>query len=395
MKLNEWKDSKGNKVTTSPAQSTATSSGSFKKRFEKLLDYASKHKGPAVHKTEIKSLSDDGFFYTEEKRGGYSFYDVDINVYIGTLTEAWRLRVYIDNRLDADLSGQGWTNLLKELRQYITVPVVSTPEYKDLLTEWLDATGKKVNLNNSSAAGSSKTNKEKFTHLLYYMKKNKSSDVYKVEVTRLDDGGFTYKEYRKKSTGYEYTLTISVGYSRFNSQWKYELYMDQSLIEEKSGSGFNELVNNLYAYFNTPKPGTKEYQGLCEWVDKNGKTVHVNNSPAPVKAAPTPVGQIPDQTYRYKRLLAQIDADGFCKYSINTLDYRTLDITLKNGVSVKLERQDHFPIYKLTIEDSSIAYDDYEDVLNALIEEGIIGDTDLCESASFAEDFKTYENLWD
>ena len=397
MKLNEWKDSKGNKVTTSPA-STATSSGSFKKRFEKLLDYASTHKGPAVHKTTIKSLSDDGFFYTEEKRGGYSFYDVDINVYIGTLTEAWRLRVYIDNRLDVDLSGQGWTSLLKELRQYITVPVVSTPEYKDLLTEWLDSTGKKVNLNTSSAPAkaSSKTNKEKFTSLLYYMKKNKSSDVYKVEVTRLDDGGFTYKEYRKKSTGYEYTLTISVGYSRFNSQWKYELYMDQSLIEEKSGSGFNELVNNLYAYFNTPKPGTKEYQSLCEWVDKSGKTVHINNSSTPVQnTSQTPVGKIPDQTYRYRRLLAQIDADGFCKYTINLLDNTTLDITLHNNVRVKLVRQPHFPIYKLSIEDTSMTYDDYEDVLNALIEEGIIGDTDLCEAASFVEEFKEYENLWD
>ena len=143
----------------------------------------------------------------------------------------------------------------------------------------------------------------------------------------------------------------------------------------------------MFAYFSTPRVGTKERQELLEWLDKNGDKINSYSK--------TP-GRIPNQTYRYKRLLAQIESDGlFRKYKINNIDNSTLDITLHNGVEVQLVRQPHFPIYKLTIEDSDMYYDDYEDVLKALIEEGIIGETDLCESSSIADDFKEYENLWD
>jgi hypothetical protein len=183
--------------------------------------------------------------------------------------------------------------------------------------------------------------------------------------------------------GDDFILTLIVDYSnQYNpasTAWKYELYKNTELLKEVKGTGMKDLLNILKGNFKVPEQGTKEYDSLCEWLDSKGKTVHVNNSPAPSKSSNTPVGKIPDQTYRYTRLLAQIDADGFCKYTVNVLDFRTLDITLKNGVEVKLERNDHFPIYTLTVEDTSQSFDDYEDVLDALIEEGIIGDTDLCE----------------
>lgn len=143
MKLREWKNSNGDNVNIqSPAVSNQTSSGSsnigFKKRFEKLLAYAQAHKNASVNKTEVKSISDDSFSYTEKINGGYSYYDREINVYIGSLTEAWRLKIFIDGKPDDDIAGQGWPELLKTLRYYITVPVTTTLEYKELLTEWLD-----------------------------------------------------------------------------------------------------------------------------------------------------------------------------------------------------------------------------------------------------------------
>lgn len=276
MKLNEWKDANGNQVgkpsssavSNTGNTSTGSSSAGYKKRFIKLFDYCSRHKYSKINLTNLIKVTEDTLEFIEHYDTGNT---VEYQIYIGTTTGAWNLKIYTTDDLEGrkkavDLSGMGWVKLLKELRYYITVPTAGTPEYKDLLTEWLD---------------------------------------------------------------------------------------------------------------------------------KDGKTVHVNTSPAPSKTSNTPVGKIPDQTYRYKRLLAQIDADGFCKYTVNLLDSRTLDITLKNGVEVKLERNDHFPIYTLTIEDTSQSYDDYEDVLDALIIEGIIGDTDLCESASFAEDFRLYESLWD
>lgn len=260
-----------------------------------------------------------------------------------------------------------------------------------ILREWKDALGKQVALKTSQAAGatiaSSKTNEERFKELTDYMIKHKGSLTSKAEVVRLDDGGFTYKEHwNSPSSSSDSVLTLLVGYSRFNSSWRYELYLDKTLVKEVQGSGWIELLEELEKYFHVPKIGSPEYKSLCEWVDAKGNKIN---------GASSQPGKIPDQTYRYKRLLAQIDSDGFCKYTVNTLDNSTLDITLHNGVEVQLERQPHFPIYKLTIEDSSMYYDDYEDVLKALIEEGIIGETDLCEASSIADDFKEYENLWD
>jgi len=177
--------------------------------------------------------------------------------------------VSVDGKPTDDLSGMGWTELLKTLRAYITVPVVSTPEYKSLLTEWVDSKGNKISKVSQPASSSSstpsKTNKEKFTDLIDYMMKHKSSLVTKAEIIRLDDGGFTYKEqWHSPSAGQDYILTLLVGYSRFNSSWRYELYMDTSLIKEAQGSGWEDLLEELEKYFHVPKACMKEYKDLCE-----------------------------------------------------------------------------------------------------------------------------------
>jgi hypothetical protein len=234
-RLHEWKDSKGNKVnlTSSAPAPTSTSStkGGYWERFNRLLFYHVNHKSPAVDKIVRTKVSKDGFHYTEHIRAGLSGYDKDVIVKIDPATESWTLQTYIDGKPYLGGAGDGYTNLLKELRKHLTIPVTGTPEYKNLLTEWVDSNGKKVSLNTSSANTSSKTNKEKFTSLLYYMMKNKGSLVDKAEVVRLDDGGFTYKEHWKAATN-DYTLTLLVDYSRFNSFWRCELYMDTSLMKE-------------------------------------------------------------------------------------------------------------------------------------------------------------------
>ena len=53
------------------------------------------------------------------------------------------------------------------------------------------------------------------------------------------------------------------------------------------------------------------------------------------------------------------------------------------------------PWYTVQIGNHAEAYNDYEEVLDALIEEGIMVNTDLCESLhEVAEDFILYENMW-
>jgi hypothetical protein len=124
------------------------------------------------------------------------------------------------------------------------------------------------NSNTTSAAStpaSSKTNKEKFKELTDYMANHIGSLTIRAEIVRVDDNGFTYKEYYKSAVGkQDYVTTLLVGYSRFNSSWRFELYMDTSLIKEVQGSGWEELLEALEKYFHVPKIGSPEYKSLTE-----------------------------------------------------------------------------------------------------------------------------------
>lgn len=131
---------------------------------------------------------------------------------------------------------------------------------------------------------------------------------------------------------------------------------------------------------------------LSEWKDNKGNQVNTGSVTSKPAASSK---NYPSQEYRYKRLLAQIDSDKICKYTVNLLDDRILAITLNNGVGVKIIFKPYVPCYLVQVDGQDTTCDDYEDVLKLLIIEGIIGDTDLCEAASFAEDFRLYENLWD
>ena len=268
MKLNEFVDKNGNKInTSSPAVSTSTSktsSGSFKKKFEKLLNYAQAHKNASVSTTTVNSISDNEFSYSEKIRGGYSYYDREIQVYIGSQTEAWRLKIYIDNKIDEDLAGQGWPELLKTLRYYITVPVTTTPEYKELLTEWVDRGGKKVDLNNSPApTTATKTNKEKFTELVSYMQKHKDSSVIFTSVNGPKDTGFEYEEQRAFTNGNEYNLSLEVE-CKSGNLFFIHLDIDGNRLATKSAVGWEDLLLKIKTYFHVPKTGSPEYKSLTE-----------------------------------------------------------------------------------------------------------------------------------
>lgn len=143
-KLIEWKDSKGNKVSTgSTTASSSTNTGStasFKKRLDNLIQYYGQHLSSGVGYVTVNLLTRDALDFTEHYNDGSV---VRYNIFIDTLAEEWRepwrLRIYkstsMSYQLTDDLRGTGWTELLKVLRSYITVPVLNTPEYKNLLTE--------------------------------------------------------------------------------------------------------------------------------------------------------------------------------------------------------------------------------------------------------------------
>jgi hypothetical protein len=141
--LYEWVDSKGNKSQHKTTSSRSTPVGkapgtqSFKERFLKLLTYHMMHRNKMVVSYKVKTLTDDSFLYIEEFKNPATGeeWEVEYSVYIGGLTEAWRLIVRKNGRYPDDLRGTGWVNLLRELRPYMSIPTTGTPEYNKLLKE--------------------------------------------------------------------------------------------------------------------------------------------------------------------------------------------------------------------------------------------------------------------
>jgi hypothetical protein len=289
MRLKEFIDKNGNKVNLpktggAPKSSSGTSSGGFKKRFEKLIDYATKHRYSKITKVEVTKLTEDTLEFAEYYDGGAI---VDYKIYIGPTTEAWHVEAFttIINAKDRekvdDLVGTGWPELLKSLRPYITIPVATTPEYKDLmfedskdsfLKEFVDAKGNKVNIRNSSSNSSApvtKSNKEKFEELIKYMEKYEVPYTTKMETIQLDNTCFKYNISVKSPGIKEYVVTLEVDYSRFNSSWSFVVYRNSDYIDDSDGKGWEELLRALSTskfgnYANIPKSGSKEYESLTE-----------------------------------------------------------------------------------------------------------------------------------
>ena len=119
-----------------PAVSTTNaSSGSFKKRFEKLLNYQMAHRSWTAYDSEIKKLSDEEFHYLERCDDSTKKYTKEVKVKINPATEAWSLQVYLDAKKYQDLSSDGWVKLIRTLNTYFNLPTVGTPDYNNLLTE--------------------------------------------------------------------------------------------------------------------------------------------------------------------------------------------------------------------------------------------------------------------
>ena len=259
MKLNEWQ------YINKPAGN----SGGYKKRFEKLIKYHIDHASSELERIIRKDIKEDSFHLGEHYNTGTSEFDRDIVVSVDKNTDTFFLSVFVDGKEVLSTQCNGYETLVEILDDdYMYLTYKGTADFDELISESLNE-WKYINppAQQAQAAAShpaTKTNKEKFKELTDYMIKNKSSNVNKAEVVRLDDGGFTYKEYRKSPSGQDVTFTLLVGYSRFGPQWKYALYMDTNLEDEKSGNGFNYLLFELYKYFKVPNPGSPEHESICE-----------------------------------------------------------------------------------------------------------------------------------
>ena len=257
MKLREWQ------YMSKPAASN--SSASYKKRFEKLIKYHIDHASSELESITKKDIKDDSFHLTEHYKNVNHEFDRDVIVSVDTKTNTFFLTSFINGKEVESLQRDSWEEFLKLLDLFLFLPDEGTSDYDDLLVEWVLMKGSQTP-SRSTTSTSSKTNKEKFKELTDYMMKHKGSLTARAEVPEVDDNGFTYKEHwaSTATSGKGYVLTLIVNYSRFNSSWRYELYMDTSLIKEAKGSGWEDLLEELEKYFHVPKAGSQEYRSLTE-----------------------------------------------------------------------------------------------------------------------------------
>ena len=273
--LREWVDKNGNKINTNTTTSASTAaSGSYKKRFEKLIKYHIDHASSELESITTKDIKPYGFHLGEHYNTGHEEFDRDIVASAEKNTGTLTFGVFVNGKEVCRRQCKDYEEFVKELGDsYMYLADIGTQEYDDLLVEWVDSKGNKVNINNSSAQPinqantSTKSNKERFEELTNYMRNNRGTMSILSEIVRVHDAGFTYREHwdaKVSAIGDPYVLTLLVGYSRFNSSWSYELYMDSAKIKEMKGSGMDDLITELGQYFRTPKPGSKEYDSITK-----------------------------------------------------------------------------------------------------------------------------------
>ncbi len=151
---------------------------------------------------------------------------------------------------------------------------------------------------------------------------------------------------------------------------------------------------------------------LYEWKDAKGNKINLNNSTCRSTTAASNVNNnssttnYPNQTERYKKLLAQIDKEKRFKYTItlltdNALVFNLIDPLNSNktiAIAIVYKPYTTPPIWRMGVGDRpTVDYKDWNELLEIFETPGIIKDiSSLKESfeSSVAEDFELYENLW-
>lgn len=141
-----------------------------------------------------------------------------------------------------------------------------------------------------------------------------------------------------------------------------------------------ESIDELWDFLSTREQmdDIPNLRAKREWVDKSGQKVNLNN--APNAAAPA---NYPSQEKRYKSLLAQIDHDNICTYTVNELTDRILDLTLttklKKDISIKIVFKPYVPNYLMEVAGRSVNFDSYAEILDLFEVAQVIKDRSLCE----------------
>ena len=126
--LTEWVEMKNN---NSP-------SGSFKKRFEKLIKYHIDHCSAELESITQKDIRDNYFRLREHYNDGKSEFDRDIIVSYDKNSNTFFFRIFIDGKEVYSKLCNSYEEFVEIAEGYMFLPDGGTQEYDDLLTESLN-----------------------------------------------------------------------------------------------------------------------------------------------------------------------------------------------------------------------------------------------------------------
>lgn len=272
--LVEWVAMKNS--TASNSQPASSITGGYWKRFNKLIYYHVTHKGRDVDKVIRTKVSKDGFHYTEHHRGGVSGYEYDVVVNIDLATDHWTFQTSVDGKPRLGGAGDGYLELLKELRKHMNLPAKGTPDYDSLLTESLNE-WKLMNPPASSSApsgtGSFESYKNRFNKLFDYATKHKHSSVAGTEIEKLSEDEHTSMFHFTHhvlggAQGFDYDLEVILAINKPQGNWFLLVYefdgKSHDKIVDLTGSSYSSLLIALSDYIEVPAAGSSEYKDLLQ-----------------------------------------------------------------------------------------------------------------------------------
>jgi hypothetical protein len=178
----------------------------------------------------------------------------------------------------------GWTKGIKEFKQrcfyydldleYLKAVIAGIKAQKQQYLEtmyekYCEPALKTVQKYLTNQPSSLTTVREKLSFIVRYMVKNKSPEVSDISLTKLDETGFMYLEcHQGNSSNSEYVLTANCQYLADQAKWKliisksdYFRSTNEILLME-TGHNWDQLLQKLGIYFNTPDPQVAEYADL-------------------------------------------------------------------------------------------------------------------------------------
>jgi hypothetical protein len=256
---------------------TSSSSGGYKKRFEKLIKYHIDHASSELERVNNKVINEYGFHLSEHYNTGSDEFNRTIIVSVNKYTDEFFLSIFVDGKEVYHNVYKSYEEVLEILTDtYMFLPDEGTPDYDDLLTESLNE-WKLMNPPASSSApsstGSFESYKNRFNKLFDYATKHKHYSVVGTEIKKLSEDEHTSMFHFTHhvlggAQGFDYDLEIILAINKPQGNWFLLVYefdgKGHDKIADLTGSSYSSLLITLSDYIEVPAAGSSEYKDLLQ-----------------------------------------------------------------------------------------------------------------------------------